>query len=240
MRKNLIGLAWTLCAATAPFTATATVVGQVAGPLTVSSNASNIATSTLATPLTGDVYIELTISLDAGNLDSSDFFALWLDTGTGGSHTASPNLGLKVNGGTGGADWMVRTTGTAGSYAQSLQATVGTTTTLYAHLSKSTIGGTYDTFELWADPVGSWSTVLANTPDAVSTLDSGLVSLTSFGFRAANLDAGDSVTVQALSISDAIPPSAVPEPSAAVLALLGVTAIAGTLTRKRTGSPAQT
>lgn len=190
----------------------AAVVGQIGAPITFTTNGDNLHTASFSSAQTGSLYIAMTVSLDAGVLNANDFLSVWFDNVTTGAHTNRPNIGLKSNEGTPGArDWMVRGSGTSGSYAPD-QASVGTTTTLWAHLFKSSLAGNYDRFDLWVNPNGDWSDVLATAPEARSTLDSGLSSISGFGFRAANLDSGDRFTVQSLTISNAVPVSVVPEP----------------------------
>jgi hypothetical protein len=114
----------------------AAVVGQIAAPITFTTNAGNHAATSFSTAQTGDLYIAMTISLDAGTLGSNDFLALWLDNVATGDHTNRPNIGLKSNlGSPNQRDWMVRGSGTNGSFAPD-QALVGSTTTLWAHLYK--------------------------------------------------------------------------------------------------------
>ena len=210
------------------FGAQAAVVGQTAAPYTFTSNGNSLQAASLSAPQTGDLYIALTFQLSAGALDGNDFLALWLDNSNAASdHTNRPNVGLKAQEGTPSQrDWMVRGSGTAGSFAAD-QAAIGSgTTTLWAHLYKSTTAGHYDRFDLWVDPVGSWTDVLASTPEARSTLSSGVSSLSTFGFRAANLDASDRFTVASATIYNSVPVSNVPEPSAWALSALGLAALA--------------
>jgi len=211
--------------------AQAAVVGQIAAPITFTGNGGNQSTASFSAVQTGDLYIAMTIHLEAGALGSNDFLSLWLDNVATGDHTTRPNMGLKSNlGSPGGRDWMVRGSGTSGSYAPD-QATIGSTTTLWAHLYKSS-NANYDRFDLWVNPVGTWTDVLATTAEATSTLDSGLSSISGFGFRTANLSGADRYTVQALVISNSVPVSAVPEPGTVGLALAGL-GLLGALTRRR-------
>lgn len=215
----------------------AAVVGQTAAPNTFTANGNSLLAATLTAPQTGDLYIALEYQLGAGVLDGNDFLALWLDNSTAGDHTNRPNIGLKAQEGSPGArDWMVRGSGTAGSFAADQAGIGGATTTLWAHLYKSAVGGHYDRFDLWVNPVGTWTEVLASTPEARSTLSAGVGSLSMFGFRAANLDANDRFTVASATIYNSVPVSNVPEPSAWALAAMGLTGLA--LTRRRPTRPA--
>ncbi len=221
----------TLAALAAP-AAHAAVVGQIAAPITFTSNGGNQGTGLLASAQTGDLYIAMTISLDAGTLGSNDFLSLWLDNVATGDHLNRPNSGLKSNlGSPGQRDWMVRGSGTNGSYAPD-QAAIGSTATLWAHLYKGS-STNYNRFDLWVNPTGSWTDALASTPEASSTLNSGLSSISGFGFRAANLS-GDRFTVQSMVISNTVPVSAVPEPGTISLALAGLGLVGAMARRRRT------
>lgn len=213
--------------------AQAAVVGQIAGPVTFTGNGDNQATGVFSAAQTGDLYIAMTVRLEAGDLGPNNFLALWLDNVTTGAHTNRPNLGLKSNEGSpGGLDWMVRGTGTAGSFAPD-QARIGDTTTLWAHLYKAG-SANYNRYDLWVNPNGSWTDVLATTPEARSTLGSGLSSISGFGFRTANLSGGDRFTVQSMVISNTVPVSAVPEPGSISLALAGLGLVGAMARRRRT------
>lgn len=210
----------------------AAVVGQIAAPITFTGNGDNQSTASFSAEQTGDLYIAMTIDLELGDLGTNNFLALWLDNVTTGAHTDRPNIGLKSNEGSPGArDWMVRGSTTGGSYAPD-QASIGTTTTLWAHLYKASSGSNYNRFDLWVNPTGSWTDVLATTAEASSTLNSGLSSISGFGFRTAHLGGGDRFTVQSLAISNTVPVSAVPEPGTVSLALAGL-ALVGAMARRR-------
>jgi hypothetical protein len=209
----------------------AAVVGQIAAPITFTTNAGNHAATSFSTAQTGDLYIAMTISLDAGTLGSNDFLALWLDNVATGDHTNRPNIGLKSNlGSPNQRDWMVRGSGTNGSFAPD-QALVGSTTTLWAHLYKVS-NANYNRYDLWVNPTGSWTDVLTTAPEAQSTLDSGLGSFSRYGFRTANLSGQDRFTVQSLTISNTVPVSAVPEPGSIGLVLAGL-GLLGAVARRR-------
>jgi hypothetical protein len=209
----------------------AELVGQIAAPISFTSNGNNQSPTAFSTAQTGDLYIAMTIELEAGALGSNDFLALWLDNVATGDHTTRPNIGLKSNLGSPDArDWMVRGNGTGGSFAPE-QASIGSTTTLWAHLYK-TGSSNYNGFDLWVNPSASWTDVLATTPEASSTLDSGLSSISGFGFRSANLSGTDRFTVQSLAISNTVPVTAVPEPGTVSLALAGL-GLLGAMARRR-------
>lgn len=223
-----------LSALAAPATQAA-IVGQTGTPVSISTNGDNLAAASFSAVQTGDLYIAITFTLDAGTLNGNDFLALWLDNAgnSNSAHTNRPNLGLKTNEGNPGAlDWMVRGSGTGGSFAPD-QAAIGSSTTLWAHLYKSSAAGNYNRFDLWTNPTGIWADVLATTPEARSTLDSGVASLSRFGLRAANLDTGDRFTLQSLSISNTVPVSSVPEPGSLALAAAGLALLGGLRARRR-------
>ena len=122
----------------------AAVVGQIAAPITFTGNGDNQSTASFSAVQTGDLYIAMTIRLEAGDLGANNFLALWLDNVTTGIHTDRPNIGLKSNEGSPGArDWMVRGSTTGGSYAPD-QASIGSTATLWAHLYKASSGSNYN------------------------------------------------------------------------------------------------
>ncbi len=226
--------AMVLAALAAP-AAQAAIVGQTSAPISISANGDNLSAASFSAAQAGDLYIAITVTLDAGTLNGNDFLALWLDNpgNSNNAHTNRPNLGLKTNEGNPGAlDWMVRGSGTGGTYAPD-QATIGSSTTLWAHLYKSHAAGNYNRFDLWANPNGTWADVLATSPEARSTADSGVSSLSQFGLRAANLDAGDRFTVQSLSISNTVPVSSVPEPGSLALAAAGLALLGGLRARRR-------
>ena len=230
LHRSTAAAALALAALAAPV-AHAAVVGQISAPITFTGNGDNQATGLFSAAQTGDLYIAMTIHLEAGDLGRNNFLSLWLDNVATGAHTNRPNVGLKSNEGTPGAlDWMVRGSGTAGSYAAD-QAAIGTTTTLWAHLYKAG-SSHYNRYDLWVNPTGSWTDLLATTPEARSTLDSGLGSLSGFGFRTANLSGSDRFTVQSMVISNTVPVSAVPEPGSISLALAGL-GLVGAMARRR-------
>lgn len=221
-----------LAALAAP-AAHAAVVAQTAAPITFTGNADNQATGLFSAAQTGDLYIAMTVRLEAGDLGPNNFLALWFDNVASGAHTNRPNVGLKSNEGSpGGLDWMVRGSGTAGSFSPD-QAHIGDTTTLWAHLYKAG-NANYNRYDLWVNPTGSWTDVLATSPEARSTLNSGLSSISGFGFRTANLSGSDRFTVQSMVISNTVPVSAVPEPGSISLALAGLGVVAAMARRRRT------
>ena len=63
--------------------------------------------------------------------------------------------------------------------------------------------------------------------DATSTDNSGITALNTFGFRSANLDSGDSISVSNVSIQ------AIPEPGTIALAGIALFGLAGLASKKR-------
>jgi hypothetical protein len=168
------------------------------------------ATRTIAKQ-TGTVVVDLLLNFSAGSIDNNDFLGLWFGSYTG------PNIGIKGNcgGDVSGcsADLFVRTTGVGGSFSTAL--VTGQTVELFAVLSKTGGSTNYNSYSLWVNPTANEKSSLTGA-DAVFTGNSGLSSFSQIGFRTANLDAGDVILVDNLSVN------AVPEPSSFALAGLGL------------------
>ena len=180
----------------------------------------------------GDLYIQLSLTPLAGTtISANDFAALWLDNAASGDHTAVPNVGLKADVQSTG-DYMVRGNSSnnyIGAFTTD-QAAAGTTVSLWAHLYKSSGSGTYNTFDLWTNPTATtWSAVLATTAEATSTLNSGLTTISSAGFRAATLSGNDAIQVSNAAIYNSIP--GVPEPETYAMLLAGL-GLMGTIARR--------
>lgn len=210
----------------------AAIVGQMASA-TFTANGDNQFRGTLTSPQTRDLYISFDINFLAGSITSNDFVALWLDNGSiSGSHTTVPNMGLKANQGapSNTADYFVRTTGTGGNFdLPPPNATLNQSVSLFAHLWKSAAGGNYNRMSLWIDEdLSNLQAVLATTPDAQASANSGVSTISNFGFRAANLSAGDRVEINNLVIRD----SAVPEPASAALVLVALLGVAAARRRR--------
>ena len=181
-----------------------------------------------------DLYIQLSLTPKAGAISENDFTVLWLDNTTTGDHTGVANIGLKADIVGAAGDYMVRGNSTQnfmGAYTTD-QAAIGKTVNLYAHLYKSAGSLTYDRFDLWSNPVtSSWNALLATAPEATSTLNTDLSSISTVGFRTATLASGDQVTVNSAAVFNAIP--AVPEPESYAMFLAGLGLMAG-IARRRT------
>ncbi len=215
--------------ATAAIASQAAIVGQLPAA-SIGANGNNQFLGTLSSAQTGSLYISFDLNFSAGAINSNDFVALWLDNGsTSSDHTSRPNIGIKPDSAAGGADYFVRTTGTGGSFdAPPPQAVVGQSVSLFGHLYKSAGSSVYNRFDLWIDgDLSDLSALLASTPSASATgAATGLTSITNFGIRAANLDAGDQVQFRNVVIRNDVP-----EP--ATLALFALAAVGAAATSRR-------
>jgi hypothetical protein len=196
-----------------------TGITQVAstGGVQFTGNNNNAAYRQLASSFSGNqLFVDYYVQIDRGSLTNNDFLALWLDTTNAGDHTTRPNIGIKSDG-SGSNDVFARTTGTGGSFVpnSNIGSTNGVTYHIVGLLSKS--GGNYNSFAVWLDPVLSD----LGSPDALFSGNSGVSQLTTIGFRTANLDSGDAVSLDNLRLSTTWNEAlSVPEP--ATLALLGM------------------
>ena len=215
---------WTLSSSASATTATAGD-GAISGEaLRFTGNNDNAATRQLGQVVSASrVIVQFDLRFDAGTVDTNDFLGLWLGSSTG------PNIGLKgncdgaaaCNGN--GADLFVRTTGTGGSFSTAIA--VGQTYHLFGLLEKVNGSVNYNRYSLWVNPTGAEMAGLTGA-DAVFSENSGISSFSTIGFRSVNLDAGDAVLVDNLSIST------VPEPATAALAGLALLGVALTSRRR--------
>jgi hypothetical protein len=180
-----------------------------------------------------DIYVSMLLKV-SGSLQDNDFAACWFN------NTGGPGLGLKANQGgsgsgtTGTYDIFARAVHNAdgpGSAAFYQNLAIDQTYLIVAHFSKGT-GSDYTTADLWVDPVYASS----GSPNA-SIDQSGLTdlcsSVSSLGFRTANLDSGDTVSCDMFRMGttwgDVVP---IPEPSIALLMMLPLAMLTLRMMRK--------
>jgi uncharacterized repeat protein (TIGR01451 family) len=183
--------------------------------LRVNGNNDNAAFRPPSPAFAGDeLWVSFLFRVDAGTLQTNDFCSFWFDTITTGAHTLVPGMGLKANrgDGTGPEDLVARIRLSAGQFFTQ-DVTVGTTYFIVGHLYKSVPGSAnaYDRFAMWVNPAFTDS----GTPLGTSSDTGSISSLIDLGLRSANLDAGDVLLFDALTLgtqwADVVPP---PPPTA--------------------------
>jgi hypothetical protein len=156
-----------------------------------------------------------------------DFFSIWLDNNPvvppSPAHL-TPNIGVMAN--TGGVntpffDYFLRIDPTFPKFSTT-QAVVGDTVQLVGLLEK--VAGSYSKLSLWVNTTPGYYN--SPTPDVVHTFSSGFTSLSRIGFRTANLDVDDKITVDEVWLGT-LPSDVniIPEP--ATLAIWGSLGLAG-------------
>ena len=166
------------------------------------------------------IFISFLMRVGTGTLQTNDFSSFWFDSITSGAHTTVPGIGLKTNrgDGTGPEDIVARIQLSANQFF-SQNVAVGTTYFVVGRLFKSIpgAGNTYDRFSLWVNPAfGDSGSPLGTSADTGT-----LASFLDLGLRSANLDAGDTVLFDAVTLGtqwdDVVPPpppTATPTPTA--------------------------
>ena len=226
-------LFFTACASASAGTVT---LYESSTPFTVSTNNSNVVEAQTVTTANTDILVNLAFAY-SGVLNGNDFLSLWFGYDAAGSssdknvsadHTNGPNIGIKGNGGSGTStlDLVVRDTGTGGNWLAGSAIAPNVTYQLFGHLYKSAGSSTYNRFDAWLNPTAEEMNTLTGA-DATSTDNSGITALNTFGFRSANLDSGDSISVSDVSIQD------IPEPGTIALAGIALCGLAGLASKKR-------
>jgi hypothetical protein len=209
--------------------ATSTAESVVSNALRFTGNNNDAAVRLLSTPFSST---ELYFAFDfrfVGTPNSNDFLAFWLDDGssTGGHSSNTPNVGAKINLGPSSRDYNARFNIGGESYASS-QLVVGQTVQLIGKLEK--VGSFYKTLSLWVN-LTPGITPVGPADATVTTAGSGYGYISRIGFRTANLDSGDSVTVDDLRLGTTLESVVAPEP-ASLLVWAGV-GLAGLVAARR-------
>ena len=179
------------------------------------TNAVNAATRAF-TPQTGTVYFSVLYNVNAG-LEASDFVHFYLSNAAGAA--ANNNSGGIGDIDTGAAVFGARvgTTNGGATIDSPVTETQGTTYLLVGKLSKVS-STNYNRIDLFVNPAGATE---PGTSDIGQTSDSGVATVSVFGLRTFNLDAGDKYQFDQVRIGTAFSDVA-PEP-----ATLGLLAAGG-------------
>lgn len=187
-----------------------------AGALQLQGNADNAAVRSFSGVNGNQFYVGMLLNV-AGSLQNNDFGAGWFNNMNG------IGLGLKANQGNGSGTFdvfaRVKLDGDSAAYYQNL--TMGLTYLVVARFSKTVEDATkpFNMAELWVNPVYASS----GSPNAsiVQTLPGMSSSVSSLGFRSANLDTGDAVYYDMMRVgttwADVVP---VPESTTMIAGML--------------------
>jgi hypothetical protein len=193
------------------------------GRLQLTGNSDDCAHRAFSAYSGSDLYISMLMKV-SGTLQDNDFGAAWFN------NTGGPGFGLKANQGGGGS-------GTSGTYDLFARAvhngdgpgsatfyqnlTIDQTYLLVVRYSKSA-GAEYKTADLWVNPTYA-SSRFPNASLEQSGLPDMSTSVSSLGFRTANLDSDDIVSYDMFRMGttwdDVVP---IPEPSVGSLMMLAL------------------
>ena len=159
-----------------------------------------------------DLFFSFLIRVEAGSvLNPNDFASFWFDNVATGSHNGVPSIGVKADGGDGSITSDVMSRVQLGSEAYSTPLSTGTTYFIVGHLFKSNPAGNFDRFEHWVNPTFSSQGSPLATSSGVGTQSS----LSILGLRSANLDPGDSILFDQVTLgtewADVV--TGIPEPA---------------------------
>jgi hypothetical protein len=211
---------------TSAWTATSGVDSIVSNKVELVGDDDNAAFRSFTTQTGPKLFFSATVKFD-GVLDgppNPDFFSIWLDNGLGLAPHASPNIGIRANAGGVNVpffDYFLRIDPTFPKFSTT-QAVPGNTVQLVGLLEK--VGTTYRKLSLWVNTTpGSYASL---TPDVTHTFTSGFTNINRIGFRTANLDGGDKVTVDEVFLGTlASDVNIIPEP--ATMAIWGSMGLLG-------------
>jgi len=163
--------------------------------LRFAGNSDTAATRDLARTVSDPVVYAAMLVRFEGTQNANDFLALWFENSGFG---AAPNFGIKMNHGddSGAEDFFARTV-TNEVFTIDLQN--GQTYLLVARLEKSA-SASYDQVTLWVNPSNLGNAAPPGATAQTNVLDSGVSAFDTIGFRAVNLDADDSVTIDELRL----------------------------------------